>query len=488
MKRSLLILTVLQLILAITGCNKISYKETDTQQVTQGVSFSIAPGTTPGGLKSDCFSQSISYANVWLDNSQTPIKVNVFYLAGQPYTNSIQLSPGLHFLNDFVLMNDNNTPNDTGDDIILAAAPHSGTVYAPYVTNPLTLTFTVAKFSKLMQPVECVCYQQSHYTDFGFLFFQIQEVTVRQQAFFGDLCIKNISDYIGSPYASQSNGLQPDVPAIFKIEVWRNGTLMSTFDNSAWLGVGQPLVVSYADRQGIVDNFEFKLSVLVRQGGAFNYVYLWSWTVADATPINDPDHNGVIDFSLGYCNLNADYVLPPYINLPPACTYTITNYAPGSLGTYADAALSNVPPNYEFVNGTVKSWCADYAFALSVNTAYNMVVYSSLYPNLLPPFAQAKPWDKINWLLNHLSWYSGYSWNDLQGAIWKLYGWTGPTKTNVTYPLSTIGNTMVSDANNYGSGYKVPDGGFANVIFIASGTPGNATVANVQTMVIQVDP
>jgi hypothetical protein len=498
-KRSILILTVLGLVLGIVSCNKITYDGTNPQQVTQGVSFSIAPGTTPGGLKSDCFSQTISYANVWLDGGLTPIKVGVFYIAGQPYTNSIQLTPGQHFLNDFVLMNDNNTPTNIADDIILAAAPHSGSVYAPYVTNPLTITFTVAKFGKLMQPVECVCYQQSNYTDFGFLFFQIQEVTVRQQAFFGDLCIKNISDYIGSLYAQQTAGLQPDVPAIFKIEVWRNGTLMSTFDNSAWLGVGQPLLVSYADRQGIVDNFEFKLYVLVRQGAGFNYVYFTSWFATDGGTVQykdnlgnytvaDKDSNGVIDFSLGYCSPDADLVLPPYINLPTTCTYKVTHYAPGYTGGYSDAALSNVPANYEFGNGTVKSWCDDFAFTITVNTAYNMVVYSSLYPNLLPAFAQAKPWDKIDWLLNHLSWYSGYHWYDLQGAMWVLCGWTGPTKTNVTYPLGVTGSQMVSDANTYGAGYKVPDGGFACTIFIASGTPGNATVANIQTMVIQLDP
>ena len=488
MKRSIFILTVLGLVLAIASCNKFKNDIINPQQGTQGVSFSISPATITGGLKSDCFSQTVSYANVWLDNSQTPVKINVFYIAGLPYTNSIQLTPGQHILNDFVLMNDNNTPANTADDIVLAATPHKGSVFAPYVSNPLTITFTVTVFTKLMQPIECVCYSQSNYTNFGFLFFQIQEVTIRQQAFFGDLCIKTISDYTGSLYAQQSSGLQPDVPAIFKIEVWRNRTWMSTFDNTPWLGVGQPLIVLYADRQGIVDTFEFKLDVLVRQGAGFNYVYFKSWIVTDATPINDPDHNGVIDFSLGYCSPSADYVLPPYVNLPPTCTYKITHYAPGTLGSYADAALSNVPSNYEFVNGTYKSWCDDYAFPIALNTSYSMVVYSSLYPNTLPAFAQAKPWNKINWLLNHLSSYPGYSWKDLQGAIWVLCGWTGPTRTSVTYPLGTTGSHMVSDANANGATYMVPDGGYACAIFIASGTQSNASVANIQTMVIQLDP
>ena len=30
------------------------------------------------------------------------------------------------------------------------------------------------------------------------------------------------------------------MPAIFKIELWHNGTLKATYDNSAWHGEGQP--------------------------------------------------------------------------------------------------------------------------------------------------------------------------------------------------------------------------------------------------------
>ena len=494
MKKTLSILFVLSLVLVFSGCKKFLTDQISIQQDTQGVSFSIASGSSIGGLKSDCFSTTASYAKLWLTtgnaayNNGNPVQVDIFYISGIPYTNSIQLTPGTYTLTDFIIFNDNQTPSNTADDIVLAATPHTGSTIAPYVTHPLNITFTVTKFAKLMQPIECVCYQQSNYTDFGFTFFQIQEVTVRQQAFFGDLCILHISDYIGSLYQQQSAGLQPDMPAIFKIEVWRNGTMMNTFDNSAWKGEGQPLLVQYADRQGIVDNFEFRLNVLVKQGTVFNYTYVWSWYVSDATPINDPDHNGVIDFALGYCNPSADYQLSPWINLPPTSTYTISgNYGPGSMGTYINAALTNVPSGYFFGNGSYSSWCIDYNFSLNKNTAYYMVVYSSLYPNLLPTFAKTKPWDKINWLLNHLDSYNGYRWYDVQGAIWNLCGWTGPTKTGVQYPLRSLGNQMVTDANANGGGYKVPSGGNACLICIASGTPDNASTANVQVIVIKLD-
>jgi hypothetical protein len=46
---------------------------------------------------------------------------------------------------------------------------------------------------------------------------------------------------------------------------------------------------------------------------------------------------------------------------------------------------------------------------------------------------------------------------------------------------------MVTDANANGGGYKVPSGGNACVIFIASGTPDNASTANVQVIIIKLD-
>ena len=139
----------------------------------------------------------------------------------------------------------------------------------------MNIAFNVVAFEKIQLPIDAVCYQPANYTNFGFIFFQIEEVTVREQPFFGDICIQSIADYSipGSPYLGQSNGIQLDLPAIFRIDVYRNHVLMNSFSNEAWKGEGQPLIVQYADRKGIADTFEFKLYVNVRQGSGFNYVY-----------------------------------------------------------------------------------------------------------------------------------------------------------------------------------------------------------------------
>ena len=493
MKKLSLIASLLVLLLAVAGCFKSKNESPSSPQASQGVSFSIAPGQN-GGLKStvstDCFATTANYAKITIDNIQY-IRA-IFYIDNVPYTNTLQLNPGNHTLQEFTIWSDNQLPGDSAHHTMLSAVPHSGSTYAPYVASPVDITFNVAAFKKTQVPVEAVCYQQSNYTDFGFTYFQIEQVTVREQPFFGDLCIKSISDYsiTGSPYLGQSNGIQLDLPAIFKIEVYRNNILKNTFNNEAWKGEGQPLKVLYADQQGIVDNFEFKLYVKVRKGAGFDYVYFKSWITTDAVAITDPDHNGVIDFSIGYCNPNADYVLPPWINLPSSATYTISGgYAPGSLHGYVDASLTNVASGYEIVNGLYASWCCDHQTNIIVGTSYNMDVYSSLYPELLPVFAQSRPWDKYNWLLNHLDWYPGYLWSDLQGALWLLESpaWNGVGEGGVPNVTTTM-TKMKNDANSYGSGYKVPTGGWAAVVFIPTGTLGSAPAPTIQTMFIKLDP
>ena len=159
------------------------------------------------------------------------------------------------------------------------------------------------------------------------------------------------------------------------------------------------------------------------------------------------------------------------------------------MGGYVDASLTNVAPGYEIVNQTYESWCCDHETNIIVGTNYNMDVFSSLYPALLPAFAQTRPWDKYNWLLNHLDWYPGYHWYDLQGALWLLESpaWNGVASGGVPN-VSAVMTQMKNDANTYGSGYKVPTGGWAAVVFIPTGTPGNAPNPTIQTMFIRLDP
>jgi hypothetical protein len=483
MKKISLFLLGLLAVVFITSCNKT--EETTPQQGTTELSFTIQPGKSTSGLKaSECFDQKASYVNVTIDGQLH--KIDVFYIDNVPYTNTIKLAAGSHIIEEFIMYNDNMTPAVSGDDYVMAAAVHTGADYSDLVTNLLDKNVTIEPFKKNVLAIDLVCYEAAYFENFGFEYFHLDQTIIREQNFFGDFCIKNVADYAGSPYALQENGVQLDMPALFKIELWQNDLLIQTYSNAAWHGEGQPLKVTYADNLNQVDNYILKLFILVRQGTAFSYVHFHDWTFADAQTI-DAGTDGVVDFALGNCVPDADLVIPPWMNLPPTATYRITGF-PGT-NCYVNATLSNIPSGYEFGNGAVESWCADHATTINTNTNYTMDVYSSLYPELLPEYAQSDKWAKANWLMNHLDWFPGYHWYDIQGAMWlcDAPAWDGAAGNGMP-ALTPMMTTMKQKMDAYGLTYHVPSGGWATIIFVPTGTSPNAPSPTIQTMFIKVDP
>lgn len=289
-----------------TSCKKDN--ENQNLNPTGDFSFSIQPGKSVNGLKaSDCFTQKGSYVNVTIDGIVH--NINLYYIGDDPYTNTIKLNVGTHTIQEFIMYNDNQTPGNMSDDWVMAAAVHTGATYASLVNKTLNTDFTIESFKKNVMTIELVCYEETAYNNFGFEFFKLGQIIIQEQNFFGDICIKDITSYAGSAYEQQSNGIQLDMPALFKIEVWMGSSLISTFDNAMWHGEGQPLKVQYADHLGEVDTYTFKLYVLVKQGSGFDYVQFHTWTVTDAEKIACGT-DGVVDFALGDCFPDADLIIP----------------------------------------------------------------------------------------------------------------------------------------------------------------------------------
>ncbi len=480
MKREVFIFMAIIISLVMFSCNKDEGTK-PIDDVDQGVEFTFSSASR---LKSgNCFGKKADYAKVNIDGKTS--KVEVYYINSKPYTKTLKLDEGEHVLKEFMLMDDNNTPDDDSDDVLLAATPHQGSEFAKYVENPLDRKFEVEKFKKTKMPVSVLCYEKADYSNFGFVFFGIEQIVIREQVFFGDICICRLEDYETSPYAGQSSGLQSDMPAIAKIEVWRNDVKVDEFSNEENLGEGKPLVVRYADVLHHEDNFELKLFVLVKQGKEFKYKHFHSWKFKDDEVIDAGD-DGVVEFVLGNCANEADVVLPPWMNLPPDANYTITSVDPKEHNSYVGVELANIAEGFEFKNGVYASSCADHNTPIQVGKTYKMQVYSSLYPDQLPKFAQSDKWAKFNWLYNHLDWYPNHKWSDIQGFIW-LYDdpvWDG--KANGTVPAITeITKQMKKDADKYGKDYKVPLGGSYVIIFIP---PGSGDVPMIQTMVTYLNP
>ena len=498
----LFFLSILAFLVTMTGC------KSDDPQLSNQIDVSFNVSNVTNGASSvisnkamvkvqeipqdvNCQDKKANYVKYKIDNGDFQ-KIPVFYVSGCIWTNSIKLSPGVHKLSEFLVYSDNNTPNDESDDILLSAAPHTGSEYSGFVSTPLDQNFTVTVDKKNEIKMEVVCFEPKTFTNFGFTYFKLSEIVVHQLWFFADFCIKNKADYSGSQYAQQTgwsgnSGPFIDVPAILKVEVWKDGILKNTFTNSAQ---GEKLAVNYADYLSQTDNYELKLYILVRQGTAFNYVYFKSWNFTDVSNILDGG-DGVIDGVLGNCYNPAtppDFILAPWMNIPTSLTYTITAM-PSILGAYVDATLSNIPIGYELINGIFPSNCADHSVTINVGQSYPMDVYSSLYPDKLPLFVQSSKWEKINWLYNHLDWYPGSIWSDIQGFIW-LYDnpvWDGTAQGGVP-AITALTRKMYADAQIYAIGYKVPPGGWATLIFVPQGTLPTATNPLLQTMVIKVDP
>jgi len=493
LKKMCLMFAIIMVAFFTTNCKK---DQSSTNSASLGTLQFKINSVTQNGLKSALTDSVVcndtltpAYAVFKLDNG--PFDTIPISLIGSYYwTNTIKLSSGTHTINEFLVYSSHHF-----GDVLLWATPHTGSPWAGYVTTPLNHQFTVTTDQKISTTIDVVCFQPSTYQDFGFTYFKLNPLVISQQWFFGDFCIFDASQYAGSDYTHQANWVNSgyiDAPAIFRIDVLRNGVLQNSFTNDDALHqYGNKVSVTYGHYIDQTDLFSFNLYILVRQGTQFNFVLFNTWSFTNVSNIpKGSDH--ITDFILGSCydpGNPPQLVLPTYLNIPTTATYTIGNtYAPGTLGGYVDATLTSIGNGYIITNTMYASNCADHQTNINIGQAYNMNVYSSLYPNLLPPFAQQDlgKWNKINWVYNHLSWYPGHHWYDIQQLVW-LYDqvpWNGQAYDGVP-ALTPMAQQMYADANANGANYVPPIGGFAALIFIQVGTPPN--MPEIQTMFIQLN-
>ncbi len=320
MKRIVLVFLASALIFS---CQK---KELKTIQMQQDVVFNVSQIDPGSGLKSTAdwtcptdtegnLLEPVS-AEIDIDDGTTTTTYSpaVFRLDGNLYTQAIKLpaaqsGPTTYTVTRFVL-------KDAGGTIIMAT-PITGSDYSEYVSQGVTFTFEVNAFAKAEVPVEVLCFLPEDYTYFGFDWFNVTEIVVREVCFFGDICLDgnpwSPSDFDGSMYDGDQPpaGTQPDMPAIFEVHVYKDGVEVphSPFTNGtveANYGVGSPLCVQYPDNLNVTgEEFTFELWVLVPDcGGTFDYRLYHTFTLTDDGTLPDVDADGVTDFVIGSCNLS----------------------------------------------------------------------------------------------------------------------------------------------------------------------------------------
>ena len=413
-------------------------------------------------------------------------KIPVYQANGQIYTTAIKLEPGEYTLQLFVLMRSVNPESDSTNDVPVYALPMAGSVYAAFVRQPAGFHFSVGTLNKEEVPIEVLFFKPEDYQKFGFDFTILPHTAFRSQRFAGRFFPSDINAYAGSLYQSQANGLQPEMPAIFRIDVYRNGHFVKSYTNEG-KDASRPLEVSYPDDKQSTDHFRFDLYLYARKGNGFGYRFIHSWYFQDDQQLQH-DSNGIVRFVVGNAQQQANYVFGPVLNLPENCTLTVDpGYAPGSLGTYFDGRLQNIPAGYAMPNGTGPFWCGTDTVSINLGHPYNMKVFSSMAPDELPLYAKhPRRWNAINWLFNHLDRYAFYDWDILQGACWMILNdWNGLGHSGVSDANSVV-LRMAADARQHVD--FIPDfGQKAAVIFIPVNTPPDETTPKVQVVFSFVD-
>lgn len=457
----------------IIGCQKDKETSVASEQdvIFRGIYLS------ENNLKStDCDNPAASYATIVVNN--TTYRPAVVYLQGIPYTQAIKLLPGNYSLEEFLLMNDSGTPGNLEDDMIVQAIPTEDAPFARFIENPVPIDFDVSEFEKTEVPIEVLCFNDNDFEEFGFNWFMMNEITVRNQFFYGEFYVPDPDDYAGSLYENLDGGLQKNMPAIFRIDVYRNDAFIISYTNEDQLPDKMKVKVSYPDHDNSADHFTFKLYNLVKSCGGFDYKYIDEWTFNDNEKLEKGTDNAV-DFIIGNRNNNEmDYEFPAYQTLPDECYLKIKTYLLGSnLGTFVDLTVSQIPEGYTLEDGTYPGWNGNHNVIdyenLFEDESVTANIYSSLCSDDLPESIslENKNWEAVNWLINNLDNYPGYEWADLQAAFWLLLDknipWDGSALAGVP-ALSelTWAQQMHDDAVDNSEDYIPAFGELAATIFV----------------------
>jgi hypothetical protein len=460
-----IVLSLLAVAVFFVGCNK----DKETEQNPSEASFEFKIEQTDNGFKNDvpeCSDLNMDYVKFTI--SGETYKTLIYYVGGEYLTQVVKLPVGDYALTSFLVYNDNGTPDNEDDDILIKASPEPNSTYWDLMANPLDLPFSVDPFYKKQITVDVLCFEDLFYEEFGFTWFNFNDVKIERQCFFGDICTGCYEDYAGSLYEDQPEGIQMDMPAIFEIRMFKNDedVPFRVFSNESYLGVGQCLEVYWPNVVDVEEEFTFELWVLLPTGNSFEYRHINSWTfMDDDAPATGDD--GVTDFILGSCNYDgADYEFPMWINLPESeFTVSTGNTNPGTMGTYFDITLSGIGEGFDIENQTYGVWCGDKDETIYLGQSYTMVAISSLSTVLPDNLTLTRDQiNQMNFFYNNITDvipdfdYNNPSahWSDVQNTFWAIAGDIVPSGPAADYYAYVMENS---------DGYEVPPGGYAAIIF-----------------------
>ncbi|MCB2208392.1 MAG: hypothetical protein KQH67_08840 [Bacteroidetes bacterium] len=324
MKKIFLLLMMTAVVL--TGCKKNETPQAD--QATGEVEFNITNIMDEGSRVEipnipDCDLEAVAdYAVVAITDGTDPIPGSPFTMAisdiGDLMTDVLKLAPGTYYVTSFEVF--------TSDDVKIWAAPLEGSFYADFMNIPLNVEFTVVAYQKAGVEVEVLCYDETVADEFGFTWFDIDKVVLKDVCLFGDICLTQfpgVDNWTDYGYSGEF-----DMPALFQVELYKNGTLLATYSNFEVVNDVivpndplEALCIQYPDALEVDgEEFDLVLSVLQPDGnGGFAlhewYTFEWTDDAQQDGNLNFGDDN-VIDFYIGDCFNDAT---PPDYAWPESC-------------------------------------------------------------------------------------------------------------------------------------------------------------------------
>jgi hypothetical protein len=239
------------------------------------------------------------------------------------------------------------------NDVIIKAAPLPGSDFQEFVENALPLEFEVCAFEKIELYIDVLCFIPDVYDLFGFFWFEITEITVREMCYFGDICVDWFDYNIEGDkllwweeYATGYDPIEADMPAIFELSLkkWidlnNDGVIdhpdelfvIDTWNNLEFQGTGMPLCMRYADYDHETDVFFVTLFIWAPYGpdGVFSFGppddphgnMIWQFTddgmddngtpddPSDDFHVIDLNGDGVVEFAWGDCVQAPEWLLP----------------------------------------------------------------------------------------------------------------------------------------------------------------------------------
>ncbi len=529
LKRLATSLVAIVFVIAFSSCEK--QPAADLQQDVvfsiNNVTNSLKKGTVNGINPSDsefvipnCSDEAPAYVMVGMDGND-PVKLDVLSgLNDGTETVVMKLDADVeHTINSFMVY--------SSDGSLIWAAPMNNSYYAQlWDLDGLVKKFTVEAFKKNAITIDVLCWEEYSYEEFGFNWFDFQGVTIKTMCFFGDICTKFYDDFYnfpGSPY-NRGDGVDRgyDMPAIFKVLIkTADGVVINDQtmnSNASYYGEGSPLCIEYPDFGDTQDNYFFEI-YLAYPDGSYNLVYTSDMFAAEDDQSAITGEDGVFDFVVGNCSAedgSANIVLPAYLFLPDTGHVMIEpTQNTGVTYEYFDVELLGSSWNNslfpdELAEGNVLgAYCGDlFSYINGGNAEYDVNIYSSLEPTTMPSLYNGYPWGALNWLANQQQAITN---NQVDGKILQAIVWfiihrdqavdsngnshSASELFNRVLSSSGLSTAQVTGAKNVAdyaldnmSGFVPQTGQYSIVLFDPIEDNNTAGTANIQLVLVRVDP